>query len=322
MPGVTVVAATCVPSLNPKICLGTSHKGGGFGLFAKSSIAKGEWVWREVAGFESKPRTYASLDGLPADAKRAYLHFAYCIGNDLLSGLPEFDTLDPSEWHTVRAADHSMYMNHSCDPTSWFVFPEGKVTVACDSMEATRDINAGEEITFDYGTTETFPQWHGFPCACGCADCRGQLSPFDWRKGSMQRKYAGHTLVHVAQDMARELTTAEFGLSVVTREDGSTRVHTSTGIAAGVCALVLAPNCIVKQADVTKPLHAIEVSPGVWSEPAFTGEMREHLARVGEGEAATLRAVVRPDLAVELFAAADIPAGGALTVALPACPAV
>ena len=35
-----------------------------------------------------------------------------------------------------------------CLFAGWFVYPDSKVTDACDLMLATRDIEAGEEITF------------------------------------------------------------------------------------------------------------------------------------------------------------------------------
>jgi hypothetical protein len=76
--GVAVIKETCVASLNPKICLGTSITGGGRGLYAKEKIAKGEWVWKEVDGFESIQRDWAFIEALPKSARRAYLHFTYC----------------------------------------------------------------------------------------------------------------------------------------------------------------------------------------------------------------------------------------------------
>lgn len=75
---VTVVKADVVASLNPKICLGTSIKGGGRGLYAKEPIAKGEWVWKEMEGLESTPRTWDFIEALPEASRNTYLHFAYC----------------------------------------------------------------------------------------------------------------------------------------------------------------------------------------------------------------------------------------------------
>ena len=45
-------------------------------------------------------------------------------------------------------------MNHSCDPTCWFTDEDPEVMVAC------RDIQEGEEITYDYATSETINSFH------------------------------------------------------------------------------------------------------------------------------------------------------------------
>jgi hypothetical protein len=76
--GVTVLKETCVPSLNPKICLGTSAKRGGRGLYAKDFIAKGEWIWRDVPGYSAAPKSWEELSELPESALNNFLHFCYC----------------------------------------------------------------------------------------------------------------------------------------------------------------------------------------------------------------------------------------------------
>lgn len=48
----------------------------------------------------------------------------------------------------VVARKRTFFENHSCDPTTWFV---DDIT-----MNARRDILPGEEITYDYSTTESY----------------------------------------------------------------------------------------------------------------------------------------------------------------------
>jgi hypothetical protein len=55
-------------------------------------------------------------------------------------------------------------MNHSCDPNCGI---KGK-----RSVHALRDIEAGEELTLDYSTTEIDPRWR-MVCNCKTAACRG-----------------------------------------------------------------------------------------------------------------------------------------------------
>jgi hypothetical protein len=46
-------------------------------------------------------------------------------------------------------------------------------------MTATRDIAAGDEITFDYCTSNDWPQ--DWACACGAPQCRGRITGQEWR---------------------------------------------------------------------------------------------------------------------------------------------
>jgi SET domain-containing protein len=65
-------------------------------------------------------------------------------------------------WNTARL------INHSCDPNceAWI---EGRRIF----IHALRDINAGEELTFDYGFDVDCYEDH--PCRCGTPDCVGYI---------------------------------------------------------------------------------------------------------------------------------------------------
>ena len=126
----------------------------------------------------------------------------YKTGEDEYQSLPEFNTLPPEQFEGVTSSDPSMcvtavctparstrppqltwrrhggsvrvwrrYMNHSCAPTCWF---EGSYL-----MTATRDVAPGEEITFDYCTSNDWPQ--DWACACGAPACRGRITGDEWR---------------------------------------------------------------------------------------------------------------------------------------------
>jgi uncharacterized protein len=56
---------------------------------------------------------------------------------------------------------------------------------------ATRDIQPGEEITFDYATSEAYDSCIQ-DCFCGSKNCRKQISADDWKRKSIQEKYKGH----------------------------------------------------------------------------------------------------------------------------------
>ena len=74
------------------------------------------------------------------------------------------------------------YLNHSCDPNLWFTngWP----------LTARRDIAAGEELTFDYATGETYPL-HS-ECQCGSADCRHHITGKEWEDPLFREKYKDH----------------------------------------------------------------------------------------------------------------------------------
>ncbi len=76
--GVVILKESCSPCLNAKICLARSSKRGGRGLFAKQRIAKGEVVWRQDDASSSKAYAIDYVMALPEEAKKAFLHFAYC----------------------------------------------------------------------------------------------------------------------------------------------------------------------------------------------------------------------------------------------------
>ena len=73
-------------------------------------------------------------------------------------------------------------VNHSCDPTAVF---EGQI-----SLVARRDLVVGEEITFDYATSDSWP-YDEFECECGADLCRAKVTGEDWMDPELQRRYAG-----------------------------------------------------------------------------------------------------------------------------------
>ncbi|MEO6097768.1 MAG: SET domain-containing protein-lysine N-methyltransferase [Fibrobacteria bacterium] len=62
------------------------------------------------------------------------------------------------------------FINHSCDPNVGF--SEGTLT-----LYALRDIQAGDELFWDYRTSINEAGWE-VPCTCGAAHCRGKIQSY------------------------------------------------------------------------------------------------------------------------------------------------
>jgi uncharacterized protein len=75
------------------------------------------------------------------------------------------------------------YGNHSCDPNLWHVGPY--------EIAARRCIEAGQEVTIDYGTQSGAPGF-SMKCSCGTEACRGVITSEDWRVPDLRATYAGH----------------------------------------------------------------------------------------------------------------------------------
>jgi hypothetical protein len=79
-------------------------------------------------------------------------------------------------------SDKSEYMNHCCEPNT--VFTDD------NTMIATRDVEVGEEICYDYATSETPSSSHmPFKCGCGKPSCRGEITGYDFLKPEIRVRY-------------------------------------------------------------------------------------------------------------------------------------
>lgn len=76
--------------------------------------------------------------------------------------------------------------NHSCEPNAGI---KGQILLV-----AMRDIEIGEQITFDYATVLHKAQnvkHYSMKCSCGSKMCRGIVTDEDWKKPELQNKYRG-----------------------------------------------------------------------------------------------------------------------------------
>lgn len=92
------------------------------------------------------------------------------------SGLVYIFELD-DEWDLDgrRGRNPARYMNHSCDGNCEAVNAEGEIWIV-----ARKPIQAGEELTYDYGYD--MEHFLDHPCACGADNCIGFIVREDQRK--------------------------------------------------------------------------------------------------------------------------------------------
>ncbi|MEP7113290.1 MAG: SET domain-containing protein-lysine N-methyltransferase, partial [Ilumatobacteraceae bacterium] len=85
------------------------------------------------------------------------------------------------------------FINHSCDPNCVL---NGSVLLI-----ASRDIAVGEELSYDYATSDG-SDYDEFECACGTSLCRGKVSGHDWMLPELQLRYRGSFSPYLAKRIA------------------------------------------------------------------------------------------------------------------------
>ena len=129
---------------NVRIAPSAIHGQGGFALrFLSKGACVIEYVGQRITKAESLLRCEAQ--------------------NWFIFGLDEEFDLDGNvEWNPAR------FLNHSCAPNCEAVCEDGRVWIM-----ALRDIQPGEEITFNYGYDLADYEEH--PCRCGAKECAGYI---------------------------------------------------------------------------------------------------------------------------------------------------
>jgi len=119
----------------------------GLGGFAKTAIGKGTRVVEYVGERISKSESLRKCEG----------------NNEFIFSLNDEQDLDGNvAWNPARL------LNHSCAPNCDAELQDGHIW-----MVATRDIQAGEEITFNYGYD--LVDYREYPCRCGAPGCVGYI---------------------------------------------------------------------------------------------------------------------------------------------------
>ena len=161
--------------LHPLIILTDENVVEGKGLVATGLIHEGEVVSR----LEPNQPVYLIEEILtwPPGKQEVILEHAYQC----------------SETHYVSEQGSERFMNHSCDPNTWWADD--------DTMIARRDIQPGEEVTYDYSTTEVAVRFV-MECMCGSPHCRGTVTNRDYADPEWQERFKGYLPNHVQKAIA------------------------------------------------------------------------------------------------------------------------
>lgn len=148
---------------------------GGQGVFAREPVAAGELVAIWGGGW----MTYDELMALPDEVNG----YAIQVWDDLFVGPRSLAEVEPSD-----------YINHSCEPNCGL---KGDTVVV-----ARRELRLGEELTYDYGTTDALGP--AMICRCGSAACRGEVTSEDWRDPAFRNRNAEYLSAWVQELIRRD----------------------------------------------------------------------------------------------------------------------
>ena len=136
----------------------------GRGLFARQPIAKGEIV-------AIKGGYILAASTLPEVERR--------LGP---AEIPVADGFFIAPLNELEREGAMIFTNHSCDPN---IGVQGQIVFV-----AMREIEAGEELTHDWATTDD--DTYQMTCNCGTVNCRGIITGQDWRRSDLQERYRGY----------------------------------------------------------------------------------------------------------------------------------
>lgn len=142
----------------------------GVGVFAVGAVTKREKVADGIADVDYSSLIQWHLFGdFDEGVRRKIMDF--CIGT------PE-GFIPPNDFDFNKLSVE-WYLNHSCKGNCGFNDDGDFIAI--------RQIEAGEELTYDYGLAESNPNFL-MTCACGNSDCRKIITGNDWKDEEFQVK--------------------------------------------------------------------------------------------------------------------------------------
>ena len=145
-----------------------SSKVHGKGIFAKKDINKGikiiEYIGEKISRSEGDKRSEKRI--------KKYLH-SKKTGSVYIFELNQRYDIDGSPKY-----NKARYINHSCSPNCEVEISRGHIWIS-----SIKNINIGEELSYDYGYEFDKEDYKDHECKCGSKNCIGYIiSSDDWGK--------------------------------------------------------------------------------------------------------------------------------------------
>lgn len=173
--------------VSAKLAMRVREEKGGYGVFAMEPISRGEllvmWGGSIVSGEQLKKLT--------TTARRHSIQ----VEEDLF--LAPHELPEPGD-----------FINHSCDPNAGL---SGQT-----ALVALTNINAGEEICYDYAMSDGSP-YDEFSCACGSLSCRLRVTGNDWLLPDLQERYSGYFSPYLTRRIEAAKSNPSLRLSDIAR---------------------------------------------------------------------------------------------------------
>jgi uncharacterized protein len=148
----------------------------GVGVFAVRQINKGQTIAEGVSEKDYNDLvSWQKIKSLDDDIKKKI--------NDFCLGTPE--GFFPPEDNDFNKLSIEWHINHSCNGNVGFNENGDFVGI--------RDIEKGEELTYDYGLAESNPKF-SMKCKCGESNCRHLITGNDWKDPEFRKKNLNHML--------------------------------------------------------------------------------------------------------------------------------
>ncbi|KAI8804413.1 hypothetical protein BJ742DRAFT_825124 [Cladochytrium replicatum] len=180
----------------------------GTGQFATGLIKQGEPVF---TGYIEESLRAGSLELVRIPTWKS----------EFLGHMSEMVEVDVYVAPMLYETDVSFYTNHGCDPTVWYGGNHDHAAVNTlhvqhadgytpetlahygpyDIMTARKDMNEGDEVTYDYATVDADGPGSDFVCGCGSPICRHKVTHKDWdtHPELVERYGIEHFMPHISK---------------------------------------------------------------------------------------------------------------------------